>query len=99
MLFKDAAEAKERIAELEAEIERLSEGWIGCNDRLPEHGYHVIVSYYDLLTSEEPIIVLAMRQNNCWQLWDETYDLYDRFRDNGYIDHWMPLPSPPQEKA
>ena len=75
-----------RVAELEAEIDRLREAqrWIPVGERLPEDFDDVLV----IVGTKYRHIMY--RQSGCW--WKHGWP-----QDGADVTHWMPLPEPLHE--
>ncbi|HCP8129586.1 TPA: ead/Ea22-like family protein [Escherichia coli] len=100
--------AKKRIAELEAEpvsqtykLNELSgnspvtpDGWISCNDRMPEKNQNVLISVNFDSSLVEPLICSARYTGSTFRRGDATIKPGNGIEQ---ATHWMPLPEPPQE--
>ena len=56
--------------------------WIPVSERLPERGQKVIIYTGNI---QKPTVL-------AYQFWNPKYDTW------AHVTHWMPLPSPPEEK-
>jgi hypothetical protein len=92
-------ELQSRITALEAENKRLREGWVSCNDRLPELNETVFIccnvaSIVDGVKKPlRPLI--AIYKGNGMFLCTEDNDIWGIKEEA--ITHWRELPTPPAQ--
>ena len=74
----------------EAEIKRLREErrWISVEERVPERGVRVLVTLTPDSKGKREVCEAVMKYE---QFFETDYGSYE-------ATHWMPLPSPPEEK-
>ncbi|MGS5302264.1 ead/Ea22-like family protein [Escherichia coli] len=95
---------KKRTAEQEAEpvsqtykLNELSgnspvtpDGWIGCSERMPDDGQHVII-----LCDGAFVLYAQYRDGEFFDIVRNGEEFFETQSRN--VTHWMPLPEPPQE--
>jgi len=67
--------------------------WIKCIDIMPPHGEEVLIwDDGDFLLGESTGNVNIYNHGIFW-----TYDKNEGFSVKSYVNHWQPLPAPPQD--
>lgn len=78
------------VQRLNATAQPVSDGWVKCSERIPEHGTSVIVWDGEVLTGESTGGVTNYGLGIFW-----VKDYKEGFSVKAYVTHWMPLPSAP----
>ena len=63
-------------------------GWISCEDKLPEYGIPVLVVYHGVVQNTTYFLDIGE--------WREAYGDSDSM-PKSFVSHWQPLPEPPNE--
>jgi hypothetical protein len=63
--------------------------WIKVEDKLPEEGQEVIMTYNDLVLTGEFL------EGKFFYFWSSKYGMAQEEQEG--ITHWMPLPNPPED--
>ncbi|EKL8249804.1 DUF551 domain-containing protein [Escherichia coli] len=66
------------------------DGWISCNERMPEDGQHVII-----LCDGAFVLYAQYRDGEFFDVVRNGEEFFETQSRN--VTHWMPLPEPPQE--
>jgi len=77
--------------ELQQENERLKQGWIIVDDRLPEDMFYVLVRTVSGRIITATYVVDEPNLERYWHLSD------GELLDFDFVTHWQPLPQPPSE--
>jgi hypothetical protein len=72
---------QDRVAELEAENERLRNAWISVDERLPEHPREYVLGWMPIFPGGRLCSMTVTPSDDLWQ----------------YVTHWQPLPKGPSE--
>lgn len=103
-MYSDKAEVERwvrlhEIGDLRAEITPLyaapsapviPDGWIGCNERMPDDGQHVII-----LCDGAFVLYAQYRDGEFFDVVRNGEEFFETQSRN--VTNWMPLPEPPQE--
>lgn len=97
--FMNDPDALMYIEEVKATLKTLkAREWISVKDRLPEEGALVLVAFdVDIGLGETRQVDTAMRQEDVFC--GGGLDNYLSFPCEVDVTHWMPLPTPPEEKC
>ncbi|HAN3909204.1 TPA: DUF551 domain-containing protein [Escherichia coli] len=68
----------------------IPDGWISCNERMPEDGQHVII-----LCDGAFVLYAQYRDGEFFDVVRNGEEFFETQSRN--VTHWMPLPEPPQE--
>ncbi|EIE8003863.1 DUF551 domain-containing protein [Escherichia coli] len=66
------------------------DGWIGCSERMPDDGQHVII-----LCDGAFVLYAQYRDGEFFDIVRNGEEFFETQSRN--VTHWMPLPEPPQE--
>lgn len=66
------------------------DGWIGCSERMPDDGQHVII-----LCDDAFVLYAQYRDGEFFDIVRNGEEFFETQSRN--VTHWMPLPEPPQE--
>ncbi|EKA5219554.1 DUF551 domain-containing protein [Escherichia coli] len=68
----------------------IPDGWIGCSERMPDDGQHVII-----LCDGAFVLYAQYRDSEFFDVVRNGEEFFETQSRN--VTHWMPLPEPPQE--
>ncbi|EJV7467994.1 DUF551 domain-containing protein [Escherichia coli] len=79
-----------KLNELSGNSPVIPDGWISCNERMPEDGQHVII-----LCDGAFVLYAQYRDGEFFDVVRNGEEFFETQSRN--VTHWMPLPEPPQE--